>query len=106
MPRLTLAERMCTRQVMTSDGIKNITVDCTSSYSQTSESFRNRYLYQALMETLLEKVEEEREEQQTKIQDEQTKIQDQQARLEDLKEQQEMKKEQQEDLMQDRRDRN
>jgi hypothetical protein len=47
-----LAERNCTRQVSTSDGTKDITTDCSSSYTVSSDDFWNRYYFSTLVRNL------------------------------------------------------
>lgn len=121
--QLAFAERSCTRQVESSDGIKTITTDCSSSYTQTSDNFWNRFLFSTLAQNLKDNVQwgmqiiqdrlanifsaqdhseqiaaETKRKQQDAMEAQQTKREQAEARLEDLKERQEMQKERQQDL--------
>jgi len=123
---LAFAERDCTRHVVRSDGTVDITVDCSSSYQQTSENFTNRYLFETLIDNLknsvswgMEDLEQKysalfssqdkakqfasdtQEKEQNARDAQEIKLEGQETRLQDLKDRQEFQKEQQES-MQDR----
>ncbi len=120
---LAFAERDCTRQVVRSDGTVDITVDCSSSYQQTSENFTNRYLFETLIENLknsvswgMQDLEEKysalfssqdkakqfaydtQEKEQSARDSQQIKLLGQETQMQDLKDRQEYQKEQQEAL--------
>jgi len=111
---LAFAERDCTRQVVRSDGTVDITIDCTSETSQTSENFTNRYLFSTLINNLKNDVNwgmqdlqakysslyssqdkakqfacDTQEKEQQARDDEQIKLQSQETQLQDLKDRQE-----------------
>jgi hypothetical protein len=127
---LAFAEHECTRQVSSSDGTKFINVDCTSSYTVTSEDFWNRYLFSTLVSNLRSSVHwgvenfqarlaeifsgqdhsrqiaaDMRDKEQEAIEDQQAKHQQEVVQLEDARERQAMQKQQQQDSMQGLRDR-
>lgn len=127
---LASAERDCTRQVERSDGTKTVTVDCSSSYTETSQDFWNRYLYSTLVQNLKNSLRwdmqymqdrlseifstrehssqvmaDMKEKEQETADAQQMKQQQQESRMEDLKERQEMQKEHQQSVMQGLSDR-
>src|SRR4029077_15688526 len=53
---LAYAERECTRQVTGSGGTKSITIDCSSSSTETSENFTNRNLFSTLASNLMDRI--------------------------------------------------
>jgi hypothetical protein len=114
------AERDCTRQVSSSDGIKDIDIDCSSSHTVTTDNFWNQFLTGALIQRLEDSVRlnmenmqdkmsaifssednakqaaaDMKEKEQEAISDQQIKQEQEQAQMENLKEQQAIQKDRQ-----------
>jgi hypothetical protein len=113
---LAFAERDCTRQVSYSNGTKDISVDCSSSYTQNANSFwgslywsiqnmRDRFSQIFSLQDRSKQVTADmKEKEQDAREIQQSKHQDQESQAEDLKDRQEMEKQQQQDLMQNLKD--
>jgi hypothetical protein len=117
---LAFAERVCTNHIVTSNGVKEITTDCSSTYTQTSENFTNQFLFTTLIDNLRDRVNsgvqdfqdrlaaifssqaqaqqiasDLREKEQEEMETQQMKRQEQEIQLENLKYQQQVQKDQQ-----------